>query len=148
MTAAIILSVVDVLALFGIGWFFKWIVEKWYAALRGDREDMKRFTDRAIEAMNRVATGCATCHDDMVTTLKDLTGKGDDRIISAVRDMGVAANTATGNIILALGQKERGIVGAVEDLLISLRSDLATVRLVPPAGGVGSQVRDSGGAAP
>jgi len=145
--AAVILSVVDAVALFAIAWFFKWVVEQWHDSLQGDREDMKRFTDRAIEAMNRVANGCATCHADMVETLKERALVSDDKIIDAVRKMGDAANVATGNVVLALGLKERSIVGAVEGLLVGLRSDLESLRrAAPPMGGVGSQVKESVGA--
>ena len=135
----------DWVALLIVVWLLKRVLEKQYAAFRSDRADMKRFTDRAVEAMERIAAGCSNCHDDMVSSIKVTAGKTADQVLESVRDMGNDANEATGNIILALAQKERGIVGAIEGLLIGLRNDLAGMHsaAVPPAGGVGSQVRDS-----
>ena len=122
----------------------KRVAEKLYAVARADRDDMRRFTERAIEAMDRIAKGCDACHSDMVGTIKIVTGESKDQVIDAVREMGVAANTATGNIILALGKRERGLVESVQGLLRDLRLDLEKMRAAPaPVGGVGSQVRES-----
>ena len=148
MTAAVVLSVVDISALLGIVWVFKWVLGRWYSAHTADREDMRQFTGRAIEAMDRIAAGCASCHADMTSEIKARVGASEERVLDAVRTMATENNAATGRVILALGRKDGHVVEAIESLLISLREDLRGMRaaVTPPVGGVGSQVRD--GAAP
>ena len=128
-----------------LGLVAKRVAENLYAVARADRDDMRRFTDRAIEAMNRVANGCDTCHADMVEAIKKTTAGSRDSVLDAVSTMHTDANVATSNILLALGKRERGLVESVGGLLRDLRGDLEKMRAAPvPVGGVGSQVRDGG----
>ena len=140
MTAAIVLSIVDVLALLGIVWFASWQLGKWYAVLRADRDDMRRFTDRAIEAMERIAAGCVECHRDVVATIGARASQSDDLNRADARNAEGISGAATVEIIRALRKKEERIIGTIEHLLFTLRSDALSA---PPVGSAGSTVRDS-----
>jgi hypothetical protein len=138
----------DWVALLIVVLLLKRILEKWYVHLREDRDDMRRFTDRAVEAMERIASGCQSCHEDLRKTVSRSTGDSEDKIVRTFREMFEPLTAVLKEILAALGREEDKTLVALEGVrnAVLFNTTLLQGASPPPVGGTGSQVRDNGGA--
>ena len=136
------------LALVAFVFVVKWILGRQYCSWRDDQKRGFEFFSHAQEALDLFSNTIIKNQSTIMVTIRDSSKESVDLITDAVRTINSDANAATAGIILALGIKENHTVQAIERLLIALREDLATARAMPPACGVGSQVRNDGGKVP
>ena len=122
--------------------------------LRGMGKQFRTFLDvqswsrdyatKALEALDKFSATIIQNQALIMAEIKDTRRANDDIVINAIREMGTSSSDSTGRILLALGHREELTVMAIEGLARAIRDDLAALRTPPPAGGVGSQVKDGG----
>jgi len=122
----------------------KGILERWYRGQRADQKHVHSFFEKTSDALATFGKTIVENQKLILATVKDTRRANDDIVINAIREMGNASNTSTGNILIALGRREQRTVEAIETLARAIRDDLAALRSPPPVGGTGSQVRDGG----
>ena len=131
------------LALLSIVLIFKGVLERWYRGMRGDQNRMHGFCERTAELLDRFSQTILTNQATILASIANARRSGDDVVVNAIRDMGTTSNEATGRILLALGRREEATILAIEGLARAIRDDLAAIRMPPPIGGTGSQVKDA-----
>ena len=117
---------------------------KQYKTFRDDQTWSRTYATKALEALDKFSETIIQNQAIILRTIQDTGKEGNDKFLYAVGELCASSHAASAEIILALSEREKNTVKAIEALLISLREDLATARATPPAGSTGSQVRDSG----
>ena len=132
---------VNWIVLLSVVLIFKGVLERWYRSTRRDQAHVHGFYERQTEALERFSQTILTNQQLIMTAIKDTRRANDDIVINAIRDMGTSSNDSTGRILVALGHREEATIAAIEGLARAIRDDLAALRVPPPVGGTGSQVR-------
>ena len=122
----------------------KGILERWYRGMRVDQDRAHGISERMVDVLEQFRTTILANQNLIREEVRDTRRGNDDVIITAIREMGTASNDSTGRILLALGRKEAKTIEAIEGLARAILDDLQALRVPPPAGGTGSQVRDGG----
>ena len=132
------------LAMLCIVGLLKGVLEKQYRSWRSDQNRMHGVSERMADIIERFSKTILDNQATILETVKKTGRDSDDFVLTAIREMSTSSNEATGGILLALGRKEAKTIEAIESLARAIRDDLQALRVPPPVGETGSQVRDGG----
>ena len=113
-----------------------------YKTFRDNQNWSRDYATRALEALDKFSNTIIQNQAIILRTIQDTPHASDDKVINAICEMSGSSNEAAAALILALGARENRTVEAIESLLVGLREDLAQLRVPPPVGSTGSQVKN------